>query len=92
MIRPERPPGADTRRERPAGSALNTNIAATAIDNIVTVGRGRWASVSWCSGPVTVYRHATRSCAERVVDQLDRIGCGRGCQRRHEIVDLGGRS
>lgn len=53
------------------------------------LGRGRWATVSWC-GPLAVHLHAARPEAERAMRMIDDGGCGHGCWGDHEIADLAG--
>jgi hypothetical protein len=63
---------------------------------IWTEGQGRWATVSRCQRQrrifpyVTVQLYETRADAESWLRVIDCTGCGGVCQRRHELVDLGG--
>jgi hypothetical protein len=50
------------------------------------LGRGRWATVSWC-GPMAVYLHDSQDQAERALRMIGG-GCGHRCWGDHELVDL----
>lgn len=66
-----------------------------AIRNAVWVtGEGRYATISWCSGPSyrhhgpSVMLHETLDQAQKAVAFIDRFGCGGGCSKQHEIVEV----
>jgi hypothetical protein len=50
-------------------------------------GEGPFASLAHCRG-LSVMLHPTQAAAETAVRIIDHSGCGGGCCRRHEIVQL----
>ena len=51
-------------------------------------GDGRYATVSGCSGSISVYLHPTIEEADFAKENIDELGCCCGCTRDHRIVDL----
>jgi hypothetical protein len=49
-------------------------------------GQGPWATLAHCRGVLTITLHGTRRDAEQSLREIDRLGCGSGCGRMHEIV------
>jgi hypothetical protein len=50
-------------------------------------GKGHYASVAHCRG-TTVHLFEARAEAEQAKHFIDSFGCGGGCHKRHEIVDM----
>lgn len=53
------------------------------------MGAGRFASLAHCRS-LTVFLYPTLEEAEDAKAGIDRIGCGGGCDRRHEVVSISG--
>ena len=50
-------------------------------------GDGPWALVARCD-MVSVALYATRDEARRRRKRLDTVGCGRGCEGQHDVVEV----
>ena len=50
-------------------------------------GDGPYALLAWCK-TLTVRLHPSMQEAEKSKANIDQIGCGGTCSRRHEIVDV----
>ena len=55
------------------------------FDSIMVVGTGRYGCVSECRGLLTIVYFETQQEAEKAKASIDRIGCGHGCTRRHDL-------
>ncbi|USQ78294.1 hypothetical protein NF556_11580 [Ornithinimicrobium faecis] len=50
-------------------------------------GAGRYAVLARC-GVLTVTLHTEQAAATDSRAFIDQLGCGGGCSRRHEVIDL----
>jgi len=73
-------------RPAPARVTASTRAARRAFPGAVWVsGSGPWASVARCNGSTSVALYATSAEATRARAFIDRMGCGGGCTRDHEV-------
>jgi hypothetical protein len=52
------------------------------------VGDGRYATLAHCGGDLRVMLHETEETARTALKFIDDLGCGGGCHKHHELVDL----
>lgn len=54
------------------------------------IGEGPFASISYCRRETTVHLYPTAQGARDAMRDIDRIGCGGLCIRKHDVVQLTG--